>query len=101
MSQGIMPFRLPRHEEVLLRLYRCMTVDEQSKLLVSVLSTLACRYSLDPYHSLPHATDAQEEFSEGLDDRLISALPVTWPGQQFVDLDNTGDLGAWLNSSPR
>lgn len=33
MPQRTVPFDLLRHEEVLLRLFRCMTADEQGELL--------------------------------------------------------------------
>jgi hypothetical protein len=49
-----------------------MTSDEQGELLLTALSTLARRCSLDPYYSLPHADDGVcNELAEELDARLM------------------------------
>jgi hypothetical protein len=84
------------HEEVLLRLFRCMTANEQSGVLATVVRTLALRFCLDP-SSRPFEPSALK-FERGMDmdERLRRACPFSWPGQNLVELDNIGDAGAWL-----
>src|SRR5260370_37030643 len=98
MPADLLPELLPiaDHEEFLLRLFRCMTANEQSGVLVTVLRTLALRFCLDP-SSRPFDPNALK-FERGMDmdERLRRACPLSWPGQNLVELDNTGDARAWF-----
>jgi hypothetical protein len=100
MPADLMSELLPiaNHEGFLLRLFRCMTADEQSGVLATVLRALAMRFCLDP-SSRPFEPSALKfELGTDVDERLRRACPLSWPGQNIVELDNTGDAGAWLES---
>jgi hypothetical protein len=98
MPADLLPELLPigDHEEFLLRLFRCMTANERSEVFVTVLRTLALRFCLDP-SSRPFDPNALK-FERGMDmdERLRRACPLSWPGQNLVELENTGDVGAWF-----
>lgn len=48
---------------------------------------------LDTYWAMP------ETVRDKLDDELWSAMPLHWPGQGVVDLDNVGDGRAWMQNN--
>lgn len=86
------------HEQVMLRLFRCLTDVNQEKVLRDAIDTLAARFSLDPHHRRNTPTEMEEEIQdEELHDRLHCAAPHEWPGRTLVDFDAVGDRGAWLD----
>ena len=94
LTSGLLP--ITEQEGLLLRLFRCMTGDEQLGALAVTLRTLAMRLCVDPA-SHPFDPNALEfELDMDLDERLRRACPFSWPGQNIVELDNTGDPGYWL-----
>ena len=100
MPADLMSELLPitNHEVFLLRLFRCMTADEQSSVLATGLRTLAMRVCLDP-DSRPFDPNALKlELGMDMNERLKRACPLSWPGQNLVALDYTGDAGFWLDS---
>jgi len=86
------------HEGFLLRLFRCVTAGEQSGVLATVLQTLAMRFCLDPASRPFEPSALKFELGMDLDERLRRACPLSWPGQNLVELDTTGDAGFWLDS---
>ena len=91
---------LPPHEQMLLRLFRCMTDDEQSNALMNAVATLGQRWSLDPGFKRSTPEERAEELTGDLMERLRRVCPLGgWPGQQTVDLDCTGDPGFWLEDA--
>ena len=98
MPADLRPELLPiaDHEAFLLRLFRCMTANEQSGMLATVLRTLGLRFCLDP-SSRPFDSNALKfERAMDMDERLRRACPLSWLGQNLVELDNIGDAGAWF-----
>ena len=93
---------LSQDEWRLVRLFRCMIKDEQSDMLIKVTHQLMRKYSVDPDLSKfqPIEDTLRDELNpenvENFDERLLSAWPGNWSGRKFVELDNVGDPGAFL-----
>ena len=69
---------------------------ERSVCLTDALVALAKRYQLDPFASAQVPDENRAEYEEDIDSSLMCLWPANWPGQVFVELDNTGDPSAWL-----
>ena len=85
-------------QEVLLRLFRCMSEGERASVIECALEEIGARCE---FNSLFVRTRKSEvEFDpanlDDLNSRLRSAWPAEWPGRDIVDLDFVGDPGAWL-----
>ena len=79
-----------------MRLFRCLNESEQSVCVTVALGVLAKRYELAPFASAQARDENTAEYEENINSSLMCLWPANWPGQVFVDLDNTGDPSAWL-----
>ena len=93
---------LSEDEGRLIRLFRCMDIEDQGETLVEASHRLMRKFSVDPHlGKFRSAEDTlRDELSpenlENFDERIFSAWPGDWPGRKIVDLDNVGDASFFL-----
>jgi len=82
-------------EERLLQLFRCLDKSGQHYTLIEISHKLMDRYRIDPTWKEEMKSPDLKDY----DSRLFYIWPGDWPDRNYIDLDNTGDPGAWLHDA--